>query len=151
MEKIEQKDEEIEKDIDSQAARGRTIIENWGLNKQIQEMINFDQITGVDTIKQNSEWPHVPDNLYRTLIICGSGLGKTLNLFNLQPDIDQIYLCVKDPYEDKCQYLIKKPLDVGRKHFQDRGVFIEVSTILMMSNKILTSATPRKTEKYQFF
>lgn len=35
MEKIEQKDEEIEKDIDSQAARGRTIIENWGLNKQI--------------------------------------------------------------------------------------------------------------------
>ena len=151
MEKIEQKDEEIEKDIDSQAARGRTIIENWGLNKQIQEMINFDQITGVDTIKQNSEWPHVPDNLYRILTIGGSGLGKTLNLFNLQPDIDQIYLCVKDPCEDKCQCLIKKRLDVGRKHFQDRGVFIEVSTILMMSNKILTRATPRKTEKYQFF
>ena len=35
IEKIEQKDEEIEKDLDSQAARGRTIIENWGLNKQI--------------------------------------------------------------------------------------------------------------------
>ena len=40
-----------------------------------------------------------------------SGSGKTNALLNLivnQPDIDKIYLYVKDPYEAKYQYLINK-------------------------------------------
>ena len=40
--------------------------------------------------------------LHRMLIIGGYGFGKTnslLNLINHQPDIDKIYLYVKDPYE----------------------------------------------------
>ena len=51
----------------------------------------------------------------RILIIGGSGSGKTntlLNLTNNQSNIDEIYLYVKDPYEDKYQFLIKKK----RKH-----------------------------------
>ena len=38
------------------------------------------------------------------LIVGGSGSGKTnvlLNLIGNQPDIDKIYLYVKDPYEAK--------------------------------------------------
>ena len=31
-----------------------------------------------------------------------------LNLIENQPDIDKIYLCAKDPYESKYQYLINK-------------------------------------------
>ena len=50
-------------------------------------------------------------SLYRTLIIGGSGSGKTnalLNLINNHPDIDKIYLYVTDPYEAKYQFLINK-------------------------------------------
>ena len=45
------------------------------------------------------------------LIIGGSGSGKTNSLFNLisqQPDINKIYLYVKDPYETKYQFLVNK-------------------------------------------
>ena len=41
------------------------------------------------------------------LIVGGSGSGKTnllLNLTENQPDIDKIYLYVKDLYETKYQY-----------------------------------------------
>ena len=67
-------------------------------------MINFDDYTNKNKIKHNLNWPYIPDHLYRILIIGGSGLGKTnalLNLINKQPDIDKIYLYVKDPYEEK--------------------------------------------------
>ena len=45
------------------------------------------------------------------LIFGGSGSGKTNSLFNLisqQPDIDKIYLYVKDRYEAKYEFLINK-------------------------------------------
>ena len=64
------------------------------------------------------------------LIIGASGTGKTnalLNLINNQQDIDKIYLYVKDPYEDKYQYLINKRESVGLKHFNDPKAFIEYS------------------------
>ena len=66
-------------------------------------------------INHNLNWPYIPDHPYRILIIGGSGSGKRntlLNLINNQPDIDKIYLCAKDLYEDKYQFLIKKK----RKH-----------------------------------
>ena len=43
-------------------------------------------------------WPYIPDDPYRILVIGGSGPGKTnvlLNLINNQPDIDKICLYAK--------------------------------------------------------
>ena len=58
-------------------------------------MINFDDVTKEETEEHNRNWPQIPDQPYGTLIIGGSGSGKTNSLFNLiihQPDIDKIYL-----------------------------------------------------------
>ena len=56
-------------------------------------------------INHNLSWLYIPDHPYRILIIGGSGSGKTNVLLNLikhrRPDIDKIYLYVKDPYESK--------------------------------------------------
>ena len=74
-------------------------------------MINFDDHTNENKTQHNSNWPYIPDHLYRILIIGSSGSGKTnalLNLINNQPDIDKIYLYAKDPYEAKYQFLINK-------------------------------------------
>ena len=55
----------------------------------------------------NPRWPHIPDHPYRILIIVSSGSEKTNALFNLineQPDIDEVYLYAKDPYEKNINY-----------------------------------------------
>ena len=57
-------------------------------------------------------------------------LKKTNWLFNLispQPDIDNIYLYAKDPYEAKYQSLIDKWKSKRLKHFNDSKTFIEYS------------------------
>ena len=93
-------------------------------------MTNFDEYTNENRIKHNLNWPYIPDHPYRILIIGGSGSGKTtalLNLIHNQSDIDKIYLYVKDPYEDKYQYLINKRECVGINHLNDPKVFIEYS------------------------
>ena len=67
-------------------------------------MISFDNCTNKNKTEHNSKQSYIPDHLYRILIIGGSGFGKAnalLNLINNQLDIDKIYLCVKDPYEEK--------------------------------------------------
>ena len=65
-------------------------------------MKNYDQSV---KINHNPNWPYVPDHPYRMLIIGGSGSGKTNVLSNLikqqWPDIDKIYLYIKDPFESK--------------------------------------------------
>ena len=74
-------------------------------------MINFDDDTNENKIVHNSKWAYIPDHPYRILIVGGSGSRKTnalLNLINIQPDIDKIYLYAKDPYKAKYQYLINK-------------------------------------------
>ena len=74
-------------------------------------MINFDDYVGENKVKHNKNWPYIPDHLYRTLIIGGSGSGKTnllLNLIESQPDIGKIYLYAKDPYESKYQLIKEK-------------------------------------------
>ena len=74
--------------------------------------------------------PHIPDHSYRTLIIGGSGSGRTnllLKLIENQPDIDKIYLYTKDPYESKYQYLIDKGESVGIDHFNNPKAFTEYS------------------------
>ena len=66
-------------------------------------MINFDDVTKEKIKEHNPNWHKISDHPYRILIIGCSGFGKTNSLFNLishQPDIDKIYLYVKDSYED---------------------------------------------------
>ena len=92
-------------------------------------MINFDEYTNENKKEHNLNWPYIPDHPY-IILIGGSGTGKTnalLNLINNQQDTDKIYLHVKDPYEDKYQYLINKRESVGLKHFNDPKAFIEYS------------------------
>ena len=93
-------------------------------------MINFDDYANENKNEHNLNWPYTPDHPYRILIIGVSGTGKTnalLNLINNQQDIDKIYLHVKDPYEDKYQYLINKRARVGINHLNDPKAFIEYS------------------------
>ena len=62
----------------------------------------------------------MPDHSYRILITekthSSEKTNALLNLINHQPDIDKIYLYVKDPYEAKYKYLINKRKKVGLKH-----------------------------------
>ena len=69
-------------------------------------MKNYDQSV---EINHDPNWPYIPDLPYVILIIGGSGSGKTNVLLNViknqQPNIDKIYLYVKDPFESKYQLL----------------------------------------------
>ena len=65
-------------------------------------MINFDNFIKEKTKEHNQNWPEVSDHPYRTLIVGGTGSGKTttlLNLINYEPDIDNNFLYTKDPFE----------------------------------------------------
>ena len=103
-------------------------------------MINFDDYTSENRTEHNLNWPYIPHHPYRTLIIGGSGSGKTialLNLINNQLDIDKIYLYAKDPCEAKYQYLIDKCEKVGLNHYDDPKGFIENSNDMQDVTKIL--------------
>ena len=85
-------------------------------------MINFDDYVNENKTKHNKNWSYIPHHPYRILIKGGSGSGKTnvlLNLIENQPNIDNIYLYAKDPYEAKYQHLINKRESVGINHFND--------------------------------
>ena len=93
-------------------------------------MINFEDYKNENKIKHNENWPYIPDDPYRILIIGVSGSGKTnalLNLIKNQPDIDKIYLCAKDPYEAKYQFFISKRESAGLNYLNDPKAFIEYS------------------------
>ena len=61
-------------------------------------------------INHNPNCLYILDHPYRILIVGGSGSGKTDVLLNLikhqRPDIDKIYLYVKDLFESKYHLLI---------------------------------------------
>ena len=74
----------------------------------------------------NPNWPEIRDHPCRTLIIGGSGSGKTNLLFNLineEPDIDKIYLYTKGPYKAKYQFLTNKRESTGLKYFNNSKAF----------------------------
>ena len=50
-----------------------------------------------------------------------------LNLTNYEPDIDKIYLYVKDPYEAQYELLIKQRENARLKYFNDSKALIEYS------------------------
>ena len=78
---------------------------------------NYDESV---EINHNRSWPYIPHHRYGILIIGGSGSGKTNVLINSikhqPPDIDKIYLYVKDPFESKYQLLINRREKVGIKN-----------------------------------
>ena len=58
--------------------------------------------------------------IYSRSLIGGSGSGKTNALVNLiKKLVGKIYLYVKDLYEPKYQFLIKKREGAGIKHLSD--------------------------------
>ena len=70
-------------------------------------MENYDQSV---EINHNLNWPYIPDHPYRILIIGASGSEKTnvfLKLIKHQwPDIDKIYLYIRDSFDSKHQLLV---------------------------------------------
>ena len=113
-------------------------------------MINFNDVTEENIKEHNTNWPQIPDHPYRILITGGYGSGKTNSLFNLisqQPDIDEIYLYAKDPYEAKYQFLINKQESAGLKHFNDSKAFIEYSNDMDNIYKSIEEYNPNKKRK----
>ena len=70
---------------------------------------NYDESVKVN---QNRNWPYIPNHPYWILIIGGSGSGTTNVLLNLmkyqRPDVNRIYLYVKDPFKSKYQLLLNR-------------------------------------------
>ena len=113
-------------------------------------VINFDEIVNETKVKHNKDWPYTPDHPFRLLIVGGSGTGKTntlLNLITRIPDIDKIYLYVKDPYEPKYQYLIDKRQKVGQKYLDDINAFIEYNSDINSIYQDINQYNPDKSRK----
>ena len=108
-------------------------------------MKNYDKTI---EINHNPNWPYIPDHLYRILIICGLGSGKTNVLLNLikhqQPHIDKIYLYVKDPFEYKYQLLINATKKVGIKRLKNPKAFIDYSQTIHDVYENLEDYNPTK-------
>ena len=114
-------------------------------------MINLDSIINENNKEHNEKWPYIPDHPYRTLIIGGSGSGKTnalLNLINEQNVIDKIYLYVKDLSEPKYEHLIKKRENAGIKHVNNSKAFIEYSNAMDDVYENIDDLTQREKEKF---
>ena len=75
--------------------------------------------------------PYIPDHLCRILITGGSESGKSNVLLNLtknqRPDVDKIYLSIKDPFKSKYQLLINNREKVGIKKLKSPKAFIDYS------------------------
>ena len=82
-------------------------------------------------INNNPNWRYIPDHPYRILIIGGAASGKTNVLLNLikhqQPDINKIYLYVKDAFKSKYQLFINGTEKVGSKTLKIPKAFINYS------------------------
>ena len=73
----------------------------------------------------NPNWPY---DVYKVLIIGGSGPSKTNMLQNLaehqRADVNKIHLYVKDPFKSKYQLLINKRKRVGMKKIENfKGIY----------------------------
>ena len=100
-------------------------------------------------INYNPNWSYIPDHPYRILITGGLGSGKTNVLLNLiknqRPDIDRIYLHVKDPLEPNYQLLINGREKVGiKKHPK---TFIDYLQTIDEVYENLEDCNPTKTRK----
>ena len=113
-------------------------------------MINFDDVTKENTKEHNPHWLQIPDHPNRILIIGGSRSKKPnslCNLINHLPDIDNIYLYTKNPYEEKYQILINKWESTGLKYFNYFKAFIEYSDNMDDILKNIEENNPNNTRK----
>ena len=96
----------------------------WNTHKrEMNIIINFDIITGINKKKHDTNQPSTPDHPYRILTAGGFVSGNTnalLDLINCQPNIDRIFFDAKDPYERKQQPTVSKRENVDLKYFKDR-------------------------------
>ena len=70
-----------------------------------------------------------------------------LNLINHEPDIDEIYLYVKDPFEAKYQLLINKRERTDLKYLNNFKTFIEYSNDMDDIYKNIEEYNPNKNQK----
>ena len=70
-----------------------------------------------------------------------------LNLINNEPDIDKIYLYVKDPYEAQYELLIKQRENARLKYFNDSKALIEYSDDMYDIYKNIKEYNPNKKRK----
>ena len=113
-------------------------------------MIYLDDYVNENRTEHNKNWPYIPDNPCRILIIRGSGSGKTnalLNLIENQPDIDKIYLYAKDSHEAKYQYLIKMREKVDIDYHNDPRADIEYSNDMRDVYKNINYYNPDKEKR----
>ena len=100
-------------------------------------MKNYDESA---KINQNPNWLYILDHPFRALIIGVSGLAKTNLLLNLikhqRPDINKIYLYVKDSFESNYQLIINGREKIRIKHEKIQTHLLIIHTQLMMSMKI---------------
>ena len=82
-------------------------------------MIYVDDVTKINIEKCNPVWLEIPDSIQNVNSWdCGSGkTNAQLNLINHKPNIDKIYLYVKDLYEAKYQVLFNKKRKYRLKAF----------------------------------
>ena len=70
-------------------------MERVSKTEEIKYKLYFDDVTKKSIKEHNRNWPQIPDDLHRILLIVGSSSGKTNLLFNLiiqQPDIDNFFI-----------------------------------------------------------
>ena len=108
-------------------------------------MKNYDQSF---EINHNPNWSYIPNHPYRILIIGGSRSGKTNVLSNLikhqRPDIDKIYLYVKDPFRSKYQFLINRREKAGIEKLKNPKALIDYSQTIDHVYENLEDYNPTK-------
>ena len=112
-------------------------------------MLIFDYVKKEDIKEHNPNQPEVNDHPYRIFVIAGSGSGKTnalLNLINHEPNIDKIYLILKDPYKAKYQLLINRRESTSLRYLNDHKSFIEYSNDMDDFYKNIKEYNPNKTK-----
>ena len=113
-------------------------------------MFNFDYIIKKDIREHNPKCTEVPYHLHQTLIIGGSGSGKTnvlLNLIKHETDIDKIYLYAKKSTEAKYQLLINTTESASLNHLNDAKAFIEYANDKDDIYKNIEEYNPNKKRK----
>lgn len=60
-----------------------------------------------------------------------------LNLIDHQRDINKIFLCFENPNEQKYEYLIKKPQEVGQNILKIQRSSLNTRVLSRMSAKVL--------------
>ena len=111
-------------------------------------MKNYDESV---EINHNPNLPYIPDHPYRILIISDSRSRKTNVILNLvknqQPDIDKIYLYVKDPFKSKYQLLINRREKVGIENLKNPKHSLIIHEKLMMFMKTWKTIIQQRNEE----